>query len=482
MSAPAPIVQDETVVRTCDVVFGGISTGVAVFGTVLLVRGQATALYVAALWALPAINVVWTKLTMGGNRVRADLIRGAMSLPLAMYLYVAGSGVLVHLWIPALTMVTGVSLSISVAARRAHFGILVSLAYCVPLLAASGVDGPDLVAVRGAVSILLVGPVLAIVGSKLGDFVDEASRQRDHAKREQLRAEATLAQLTVAIDHRMRMEIELRQAQKLEAIGRIAAGVAHEINTPVQFVNDSLEFVREAVGDLVVVVDLLATVNQSVLDGGASQLAARAAIAAADEADLGYLKEHIPRALARSLDGLRRVSNIVRSMKVFAHPDTHDMSSIDLNHAIECTLTIAGAEYRHVADLQTEFGELPFVTCHAGEVNQAILNILVNAAHAIGDSPRADKGRISVRTHTDGDDVVVAIGDNGPGIPEAIRERVFDPFFTTKKVGHGTGQGLSIARAVVDKHHGALTFESRVGVGTTFFLRLPIQPRAALGA
>jgi signal transduction histidine kinase len=481
---PDPLLMgvSTTVIRACDAVLGSICILLALLGAFLLTRGEATVPYVIALWVIPVLNIAWSKVTAGGDRSRADLMRAAVCMPVTFYLYIAGTGMFTHLWTPALCMVAGIGLSLGVATRRAYLGTITSLIYCVPMLIADAVVGIDLDTIQDAVSMMLIGPVLAIVGSKLGRYFDEACRQRDHALREQQRTQDTLARLTLEVEHRMRMEVELRQAQKLEAIGRLAAGVAHEINTPVQYVNDSIQFVREAVRELVVLVDLLAAVNQSVLDGDASQVAARAAVAAAEEADLAYLKANVPSAIDRSIDGLRRVRNIVRSMSVFAHPDAEAMSAIDLNDAIECTLTVAGAEYRHVAELQTDFGELPLVTCHAGEVNQVILSLVVNAAHAIGDEAGADKGRISVRTRADGDHVVVAIADNGRGIPDAIRERVFEPFFTTKDVGHGTGQGLSIARSIIARHHGALTFESRVGIGTTFFIRLPIEPRAALNA
>jgi len=154
-----------------------------------------------------------------------------------------------------------------------------------------------------------------------------------------------------------------------------------------------------------------------------------------------------------------------------------EMKAIDLNRAVEGALMIARGEYKYVADLATDFGEIPPVICHAAEISQAVLNIVVNAAHAIGDVVRGSdrKGRIEVRTRHDGDDVIISIGDSGGGIPEAIRGRIFDPFFTTKEVGKGTGQGLAIAWAAVkEKHGGDLSFETEAGKGTTFFIKLPI--------
>ena len=283
----------------------------------------------------------------------------------------------------------------------------------------------------------------------------------------------------VALDirDRRRLEMELRQAQKLESVGRLAAGVAHEINTPIQFVSDSIHFLRDASQELMGVVANLQGVRRSVLDGESAVAAAAESVEAEDAADLPYLIDHMPGAFERCLDGLGRVATIVRSMKEFAHPDSKEATATDINRAIATTLIIAQSEYKFCADVDAVYGELPLVMCHPGDINQALLNIIVNAAHAIGDIVRgtADKGRISVRTRPDGDDVVISISDTGGGIPEGIRERIFDPFFTTKEVGKGTGQGLAISRAViVDKHGGELSLESELGKGTTFHLRLRV--------
>ena len=272
------------------------------------------------------------------------------------------------------------------------------------------------------------------------------------------------------IRDRRRLEIELRQAQKLEAIGRLAAGIAHEINTPVQFVSDSIQFVRDAMDDILSFVE-----NYRAANGGGDD---RHPAEPGDEEDLAYVLENVPSALNRSLEGLDRIAKIVRSMKQFAHPDRVEMTSVDLNEAIRSTATIANNEYKYVADVEFDFGEIPLVRCHGGDVNQVILNIIVNAAHAIEDVVKVteSRGRITVRTWRDGDSVVMGFADTGGGIPAAIRHRVFDPFFTTKEVGRGTGQGLAIAHSVVvDKHGGDLTFQTELGKGTTFFVRLPIE-------
>jgi signal transduction histidine kinase len=287
----------------------------------------------------------------------------------------------------------------------------------------------------------------------------------------------SLARMAGDVRRLLGVEAELRQAQKLEAVGRLASGVAHEINTPVQFVSHSMNFLRDATKELIGVLEKLQKVQQSVLDGVPSRHAATEAAVAQDAADLPFLLENLPKAFDLALDGLARVTTILHSMKDFAHPDAKAMSAVDLNRAVESTLTIARSEYKYVADVETSFGDLPRVVCHVGEINQVVLNIAVNAAHAIGDVVRGTdrRGRISVRTWCEGGDAVIAISDTGAGIPDDARQHIFEPFFTTKEVGKGTGQGLSMARSViVDRHHGDLSFETEVGKGTTFYIRLPV--------
>lgn len=196
-------------------------------------------------------------------------------------------------------------------------------------------------------------------------------------------------------------------------------------------------------------------------------------------ADFDYLELEVPRAIDQSLEGIRRVGNIVKAMKEFSHPGSELKKPVDINHAIETTITVARNEWRYVADVKTDFEELPMVPCLAGEFNQAILNLIINAAHAItdvvGDGSRK-KGLITVRTRRDGEWVEISIQDTGTGIPEGIASRIFEPFFTTKDVGRGTGQGLTLTHGViVKKHGGKIWFETGEGKGTTFFIRLPLD-------
>ncbi|HEY1101063.1 MAG TPA: ATP-binding protein, partial [Myxococcota bacterium] len=252
---------------------------------------------------------------------------------------------------------------------------------------------------------------------------------------------------------------------------------AHEINTPIQFVSDSIHFIQDSFNDTLPLLTKYRTLRGAVAEGNVPDDMLEAIEEAEDDADLDYVLENLPKAITRSIDGLDRVATLVRSMKEFAHPDQKEKTTADLNRAIETTITIARNEYKYVADLQTDFGDIPSVKCHVSELNQVFLNIIVNAAHAIGDKVKGTdkRGTITVRTFREGDDVVVAISDDGGGIPEAIRARIYEPFFTTKEVGRGTGQGLAISRSViVEKHGGALQCTSVEGEGTTFFIRLPI--------
>ena len=294
-------------------------------------------------------------------------------------------------------------------------------------------------------------------------------------------AVAHVAVLTDATE-REQTSTRLAHAERLATIGRLAAGVAHEIATPVQFVGDSVQFLRDAVTDLASVIAALQRVRQAVTDGTPAAEAATAAVLAEETADLEYLLEHTPRAVESCVEGLDRVSAIVRSLKEFAHPQQSTMASADLNHIVLSTLTLARNEYKYVADLETDFGPLPPVMCIAGSISQVVLNLVVNAAHAVGDVVKTSggKGRIAVSTHLDGDHAVLTVRDTGSGIADDVRPHIFEPFYTTKAVGKGTGQGLALAWSIVaGDHAGAIDAESAPGQGATFRVRLPIQGRAA---
>jgi PAS domain S-box-containing protein len=266
------------------------------------------------------------------------------------------------------------------------------------------------------------------------------------------------------ITERKAAEERMASSDRLESIGRLAAGVAHEINTPIQFLNDTVSFVREGVQELLDYIDKLhASLPQKTEESD----------------DIDYLREELPPAMTRMADGLARIAVIVRSMKNYSHnAEQQAMGEVDLNAAIASTLVIARSEYKDCADLETEYGDIPPVICHGGQINQVVLNLVVNSAHAIHDIVKKNggRGRIKVKTEVSDKHVVISISDTGGGIPEGIRARIFDPFFTTKEVGRGTGQGLSIVRNVIVKGHGGeLDFDTELGKGTTFYVRLPIQ-------
>jgi PAS domain S-box-containing protein len=280
------------------------------------------------------------------------------------------------------------------------------------------------------------------------------------------------------ITDRRLLESQLSQAQKLEAIGQLAAGIAHEINTPTQYVSDNTRFLQEAFHDLATLMKQYEAVCQAARTSCLTDDHLRAVEALVTDIDAPYLRDEIPLAIQQSLEGLERVATIVRAMKDFSHPGGEEKVSADLNKAIESTITVARNEWKYVADMVVDFDpNLPDVPCFIGDINQVILNIMVNAAHAIGDLVAAGnlaKGTITVQTRRVDDAVEIRIKDTGGGIPEAIRSKIFDPFFTTKEVGRGTGQGLAIAHSVVgEKHGGTLTFETEIGRGSIFIIRLP---------
>lgn len=286
------------------------------------------------------------------------------------------------------------------------------------------------------------------------------------------------------LTERRHMEGQLQHAQKMESIGQLAAGIAHEINTPTQYVGDNTRFIRDAFADLGPALasygDLLDAVEKGDVD---PELIAKVR-EAKEKADIEYLLEEVPNAVQQSLDGVSRIGKIVQSMKEFAHPGAREKQSADLNRAIESTVTVARNEWKYVADLETNFDpSLPAVPCFLGEFNQVVLNMVINAAHAIADvvgDGSGEKGKITITTtHAENGWAEVRIGDTGNGIPAEIRNRIFDPFFTTKGVGKGSGQGLAISHAVVvEKHGGQLSFETEPGQGTTFIIKLPLNSEA----
>jgi len=287
------------------------------------------------------------------------------------------------------------------------------------------------------------------------------------------------------ISEKRQMEVELRHAQKLEAVGGLAAGIAHEINTPIQFIGDNTRFLQDSFRDGLEMITKYHEIHQQAQNGPVHPDLLRDLDAICLKIEWDFLVTEIPKALDQMLDGVNRVATIVRAMKEFSHVDrSAEKTPADLNKAIESTLIVSRSETKYVADVETDLGLLPPVSCYLGDLNQVFLNLFVNAAHAIGDVMKVtgQKGRMIIKSWQDGDCVVVTVRDTGTGIPEGVRGKIFDPFFTTKEVGKGSGQGLALARAiVVEKHGGTLTFETEMGQGTTFFVRLPTHAVPAPG-
>jgi PAS domain S-box-containing protein len=297
------------------------------------------------------------------------------------------------------------------------------------------------------------------------------------------RVQAVLFDITAAKQAesaRERLELDLRLAQKLEAVGQLAAGIAHEINTPVQFIGDSIRFLKESNDELMTLTNVYHDLlhSEEPIDKAERQ---RRAAAAEDESDLDYLTTRVPAAFKRAMDGVERVASIVRAMRQFAHPST-ERSPIDINEGIQTTLVVSRNEYKYVADIELDLGELPLVMANAGELNQVFLNLIVNAAQAIETAGPGsnERGKITLRTRADERGVLITVSDSGCGIPAEIADRIFDPFFTTKPVGHGTGQGLALAHTIiVERHYGTITFEPTPGGGTTFRILLPLNHNEA---
>jgi len=300
-------------------------------------------------------------------------------------------------------------------------------------------------------------------------FADSASRGRAVL----LYASKDEEQYVVAaleISEQRRMEIELNHALKMEAVGSLAAGIAHEINTPLQYVGDNLDFLQEAFLEVDSLLALHRRVCADLPDSAREPLSA-----AESRVDLEFLHQEAPSAFERTREGLNRVGEIVGSMREFMHPGKDRLSLTDLNRSLESALTLTRNAVKHVAQVETSFGEIPEVECNPGDVGQVFINLLVNASQAIKEAG-IEPGLIRASTERRGDSVVVTVADNGPGIPAEIQGRVYDPFFTTKGVGQGTGQGLSLCRAIIcDRHRGRIWFETPETGGTVFHVSLPVR-------
>lgn len=273
------------------------------------------------------------------------------------------------------------------------------------------------------------------------------------------------------------MQGQLAQAQKLEAIGQLATGIAHEINTPAQYVSDNLYFLQENFPQLKSLYSEIISTLKTI-----PNLKLKALLSKIEEEDVEFYLQEFPLAIEQALDGIKRITEIVQSMKQFAHPGTREKVYTDLNKAIENAKVVTRNSWKYVADLELNLDpNLPLVKCYPSEINQVLLNMIVNAADAIKEKigekgKKGEKGKIIITTRSFGNKVKIYIEDTGTGIPEELREKIFEPFFTTKAVGKGTGQGLSLAHSIiVNKHKGFIAVESEVGKGTTFIIELPVD-------
>lgn len=275
------------------------------------------------------------------------------------------------------------------------------------------------------------------------------------------------------------MQTKLLHAQKLESVGELAAGIAHEINTPIQYIGTNLSFIEEAFADFNKLLEHYQALVQAIARQESGQPYINSIDACIDEIDLAYLLQEVPQAIRQAHDGTERVSKLVLAMKDFSHPGSKEKEQSDINKIIQTTVQISRNEWKYCADVDLVLAEdLPLVPCHPNDIGQVILNLLINAAHSIKERleklPNSPKGRIVIRTTPAQHHIAIELNDNGCGIPEAIIHKIFDPFFTTKEVGKGTGQGLAIARNVIlNKHGGDIEVTSEEGLGSTFIIHLP---------
>lgn len=291
--------------------------------------------------------------------------------------------------------------------------------------------------------------------------------------------EAQRAALERALEEVRRTHGELLETHKLTAIGQLAAGVAHEINTPIQFISDNAVFLERS---FTLVLTLVAAwrpvVERALATDGLVPPEIRAEVeTAARKCKLDYLRREVPSALTGTREGLTRVASIVRALKEFAHPSGDVPAEVEFASLVETAVTVGRNEWKYVAEVETDV-QIPAFLGIRDRLSQVVLNLLVNAAHAIGEvvGPAGERGKGLIRIVGRSDDghVELRVSDTGVGMSPDLVTRIFEPFFTTKPVGKGTGQGLALARSViVDLHHGSIGVESTVGVGTTFILRMP---------
>ncbi|HEX3595091.1 MAG TPA: ATP-binding protein [Polyangiaceae bacterium] len=368
----------------------------------------------------------------------------------------------------------------------ARFATMTLALACVAVDGLALLEGaPPMYAIVFTLFALFCAQISGLRVREMSEMLSTGDLQRRELERAHQAMTDAHEKLTRETHARELVELELRQAQKLEAVGRLAAGIAHEVNTPIQFVGDNLRFTKDSIRELVSLIERYRTILASLNDGAPLSRATAEAAEAEGDVELVYLARELPLAVEKCLEGVERIAAIVRSVKDFARPEQREMTLVDMNDIVNNVLTIGRSEYAHVASVELSLTPLPRLVCHAGEMNHVVLNLLVNAAEAVGEMRAGTdaRGHIVIRTglEPDGKHVHLSIADDGPGIPEAIQRRIFEPFFTTKAVGKGTGQGLAVSRSAVHRHRGSLTFESKQGAGATFHVRLPVDENAVAG-
>ena len=274
---------------------------------------------------------------------------------------------------------------------------------------------------------------------------------------------------------------ELDRSQMLRSIGKLSAGIAHEINTPIQFLGDNMRFLDDSFTQISELIQIYTALRNNLSEKDAEKELVDKIFAKEEDIDFDFLIDEIPQAIEQSQNGIKLVSTIVSAMRDFSHIDDKRKASADLNKALASTIIILRNELKYVADVKKDFDEnLPEIVCCIDDIHQVFLNLLINAAHSIEErinTGETQRGEITVKTSQQGSEVVVSVSDTGMGISPEIREKIFEPFFTTKSKGRkGTGQGLAMVMSIVEgKHDGKVELESEVGVGTTFTVKLPIE-------
>ncbi len=403
--------------------------------------GTKAAVSLASFFAVMPLNIVATLFVVPRwGAARTDMVRNAVNIVIGVSVnHFTGWPLPVWMWLPYAGLTY-------MASPAGSWALLLSMCASYGLVAMH--DGVPWMIPLACVTFALIARV---VSNGRVAVVREIA-ERAEAQRAQL--DMALEQLKHEAAAREGVERELAQAHKLESVGRLASGIAHEMNTPLQFVSDSVVFLEEGMGELL-------------------------ATASGDRESLDYMRSNMPEAIRLVKDGLARVTAIVTSLRDLAHPGT-TRAPLDVNRAVDAALILTKHEYKYVADVALALGDVPEVQANPGEINQVLVNLLVNAAHAIAERHARDRrrGRITVSTERDGASVVVRVTDDGAGVDDGARDKIFEPFFTTKPIGRGTGQGLAIARAIVERHRGSIAFTSERDVGTTFVVRLPCAESA----